>query len=87
MPIYFNRKMQISAAESISRVWRPAISGSLPTVVLITAWKYLAPPDRWLEILGVVIAAMVLTLISSWFLSFSEIERKRFVDVVLQRLS
>jgi len=87
LPIYFNRKMRIPAMETLSRVWRPAISGSLPAVVLITVWKYLAPPDCWLEILGVVIAAMVLTLISSWFLSFSEIERKRFVDVVLQRLS
>jgi O-antigen/teichoic acid export membrane protein len=83
MPIYFNRKMQISAAESISHVLLPALLGSLPAVVLITAWKYLAPPDRWLEILGVVVAAMALTLISSWFLSFKETERKRFVHIAL----
>ncbi len=85
LPIYFNRKMQISAAESISHVWRPAISGSLPAVVLITVWKYLAPPDCWLEILGVVVAAMALTLVSSWFLSFKEIERKRFIHIALGR--
>jgi O-antigen/teichoic acid export membrane protein len=83
MPIYFNRKMQISAAESISHVLLPALLGSLPAVVLITVWKYLAPPDRWLEILGVVVAAMTLTLISSWFLSFKETERKRFVHIAL----
>jgi O-antigen/teichoic acid export membrane protein len=83
LPIYFNRKMRITAAESISNVLLPALLGSLPAVVLITVWKYLAPPDRWLEILGVVVAAMALTLISSWFLSFKEAERKRFVHIAL----
>lgn len=83
MPIYFNRKMQIPAVESIRHVWQPALSGSLPAVALITAWKCLAPPDSWFEILGVVIAATALTLLSSWFLSLKEIERKRFAHIAL----
>jgi len=87
LPIYFHRKMRISAMESVRHVWRPALLGSLPAVAMITLWKYLAPPDCWLEILAVVVAAMVVTFVSSWLLSLKEIERKRFVDVVLQRLS
>ena len=85
MPIYFNRKMQISAVESIHHVWQPALLGSLPAVVLLTAWKYLAPPDSWFEILGVVVAAAALTLLSSWFLSLKKIERERFAHVALGR--
>ena len=85
MPIYFNRKMQISAVESIHHVWQPALLGSLPAVVLLTAWKYLAPPDSWFEILGVVVAAAALTLLSSWFFSLKKIERERFAHVALGR--
>ena len=83
LPIYFNWKMRISALENIRHIWQPALLGSLPAVAVITVWKYLAPPDCWLEILGVVVAAMVLTLISSWFLSLKKIERKRFVHIAL----
>jgi len=83
LPIYFHRKMRISAMESLRHVWRPALLGSLPAVVMLTVWKYLAPPDSWPEIISVVVAAMILTLLSSWFLSFNQTERKRFVDVVL----
>jgi hypothetical protein len=85
LPIYFNRKMRITTAESIHHVWYPALSGSLPAVIMITAWKLLAPPDRWLEILGVVISAMALTLLSSWFLSLKKIERERFAHIALGR--
>lgn len=85
LPIYFNRRMRISASESIRRVWWPALLGALPAVAMISAWKYLSPPDSWLEIAGVVIAAMILTLASCWFLSLEEIERKRFVHVALRR--
>jgi O-antigen/teichoic acid export membrane protein len=83
LPIYFNRKMRISALESIRHVWRPALCGSFPAVAVITAWKYLAPPVCWLEILGVVAAAASLTLVGGWFLSLKEVERKRFVHIVL----
>jgi O-antigen/teichoic acid export membrane protein len=85
VPIYFNRKMQISAVESIRHVWQPALLGSLPAVIMITVWKYMAPPDCWLEILGVVISAMALTLLSSWFFSLKKIERERFAHVALGR--
>jgi len=85
LPIYFHRKMRISAAESARHVWRPAFLGSLPAIALISIWKYLAPPDSWLEIVGVAVAAMVLTLVSSWFLSLEEVERKRFVHIALRK--
>lgn len=85
LPIYFNWKMHISALESVRNVWWPAILGSLPVVAMIGVWKYLAPPDSWPQIAGVVIAAMVLALISGWFLSLKEVERKRFTRIALRR--
>ncbi len=85
LPIYFNRKMNISASESMRNIWSPAILGALPVVAMIGAWKYLAPPDSWPEIVGVVIAAMVLTLVGGWFLSLKEVERKRFTRIALRR--
>jgi len=85
LPVYFNRRMRISASESIRRVLKPALLGSLPTVAMISIWKYLSPPNSWFEITAVVITAMALTLASSWFLSLEEIERKRFVHLALRR--
>jgi len=85
LPIYFNWKMRISITESISNVWLPALLGSLPTMAMICLWKYLSPPCFWLEIIAVVISAIVLTLVSSWFLSLKEIERKRFTDTILRK--
>jgi hypothetical protein len=85
LPIYFNWKMHISALEAVRNVWWPAILGSLPVVAMIGVWKYLAPPDSWPQIAGVVIAAMALALISGWFLSLKEVERKRFTRIALRR--
>ncbi|UCE47870.1 MAG: oligosaccharide flippase family protein, partial [Phycisphaerales bacterium] len=47
LPVYFNRKMRISTLECISRVWWPAVLGSLPAVFMIGIWKYLNAPDSW----------------------------------------
>jgi O-antigen/teichoic acid export membrane protein len=85
LPIYFNRKMHISTLENIRNVWQPAIFGSLPPVVMICIWKYLVPPDSWLEIISVVLAAIVLTVTGSWFLSLKEIEKKRFIGIALRK--
>lgn len=85
LPIYFNRKMRISASENLRNVWRPALSGSLPAVIMICLWKYVAPPGSWLEIAGVVIAAMVLTAVAGWFLGLTETERKRFAHIALRK--
>lgn len=85
LPIYSNWKMRISMLESVRNVWKPALLGSLPVVVMIIAWKYVAPPDSWLEIVGVVIAAAVLTVVSSWFLSLEEVEQKRFAHIALRK--
>jgi len=85
LPIYFNRKMHISASENIRNVWRPAMLGSLPAVAMICIWKYLAPPNSWLEIVSVVVAAMVLIVMGGWFLSLKEVEKKRFVKIALRK--
>ncbi|MHC4510119.1 MAG: oligosaccharide flippase family protein, partial [Planctomycetota bacterium] len=85
LPIYFNRKMRISALENIRTVWQPALLGSLPAVIMICLWKYVAPPDSWLEIASVVIAATALTGVAAWFLSLTEAERKRFVHIALRK--
>jgi len=82
LPSYFNWKMQITIRESIKQVWLPALLGSLPAVVMISIWRYLARPDSWLEIVSIVIAAAVLTFVSSWSFSFSGLERKRFLKVL-----
>jgi len=85
LPVYFNWKMRISTLECISKVWRPAALGSLPAVFMICGWKYLAAPDSWLELAGVVVAAMVLTFTGGWFLGLRDGERKRFARIVLRR--
>jgi hypothetical protein len=52
---------------------------------MISAWKYLAPPDSWLEIVGVLITAAILTVICGWFLSLRDVERKRFIHIALRK--
>jgi O-antigen/teichoic acid export membrane protein len=85
LPIYFNRKMRISWLENLRNVWRPALLGSLPAAICIGLWKYLAPPDSWLEIAGVVVAAALLTAVGGWFLTLTEIEQRRFVGMALRK--
>jgi O-antigen/teichoic acid export membrane protein len=85
LPIYFNRKMHISTSENIQNVWKPALLGSSPAVALICIWKFVAAPDSWLEIISVVIAAMVLTVIGGWFLSLKEVEKRRFIRIALPK--
>jgi O-antigen/teichoic acid export membrane protein len=85
LPIYFNRKMHISTSENVRNVWKPALLGSLPAVAMVCIWKYLAPPNSWFEIISVVVAATLLTIIGSWFLSLKEIEKKRFIRIALGR--
>jgi hypothetical protein len=82
LPIYFNWKMKVSMQEVIARVWRPAILGCLPSVLLIGIWKCVAPPDSWAEIFAVVIATMAVTVAGSWFLSLERIERRRFASIL-----
>jgi hypothetical protein len=85
LPIYFNRKMHISWLENLRDVWRPALLGSLPAVVCISLWKYLAPPDSWLEIGGVVVSAALLTAAGGWFLTLTKVEQRRFVGMALRK--
>jgi O-antigen/teichoic acid export membrane protein len=85
IPIYFNWKMHISLRETISNVWKPALLGALPVVIMISVWKYLSPPDSWLEIVGVIVAAAILTVICGWFLSLRDVERKLFTHIALRK--
>lgn len=85
LPIYFNRNMSISTLENIRNVWQPALLGSLPAVAMICVWKYAAPPDSWFEIVSVVVAAMILTMIGGWLLSLKEVEKKRFLRIALRK--
>jgi O-antigen/teichoic acid export membrane protein len=81
LPIYFNRKMKISAWDSLRDVWRPALLGTLPSVVLIGVWKYLAPPASWAALFGVVAAAGATTVLCSWFLGMDAVEHRRLLSV------
>jgi len=82
LPFYFNRKMQITLRQSLARVWWPALLGSVPAVALMTAWKFLAPPDSWLELVAVVAATGAVTGACGWFLSLQRIERQRLLRVL-----
>ena len=83
LPIYFNRRMGISGRDSVRRVWWPALLGSLPPVVMIALWKCLYPPKYWFDLGMVVLSTVLLAFLSSWFLSFSELERKRFLSILV----
>jgi len=83
LPVYFNRKMQISFRDSIINIWRPALLGSIPAVIMISGWKYLYPPNDWLSIIMVVVFAGLLTLLSAWYLSLSQLERNRLVKTLV----
>ena len=79
LPIYFNRKMRISAWDNITHVWWPALLGTLPSVLLIATWNRVSPPDSWLGLLAVVGAVAVTTVVFSWFLSVESVERRRLL--------
>ena len=85
LPIYFNWKMHISTLENALNVWLPALLGSLPATSMIVVWKYLAPPDSWLEIGGVIFAGMILTFAGGWFLGLTKLEQKRFARMIRKK--
>ena len=87
LPIYFNRKMKISAWDSIRHVWWPALLGTVPSVALTVAWKYLAPPDSWREIFAVVGASGAAVMLFGWFLSMDSVEHRRVLSVLRRRRS
>ena len=85
LPIYFNRKMKISAWDSIGNVWRPALLGTVPGVALIVAWKYLAPPASWAGLFAVVAAVAGTTVLCGWLLSMDREEHRRLLSVLHRR--
>jgi O-antigen/teichoic acid export membrane protein len=87
LPIYFNRKMKISAWDSLRHVWWPALLGASPAVGLIAGWKYLAPPHSWAGLLSVVGAAAATTVVAGWCLSMDKLEHRRLLSVLKRRTS
>ena len=77
LPIYFNMKMKISMRDTIVRIWWPALLGSMPTVILISLWKYFNSPTSWISITAVVILSISMTCISAWCFSLTSRERER----------
>jgi len=84
LQVYFNRKMQIRFKDTVSRVGIPAMLGTLPAIGLILIWKYVAAPDSWTKLVGVAITAAVATVVASWFLAFSKVERQYFLRIVVK---
>ncbi|MEN6426445.1 MAG: oligosaccharide flippase family protein [Phycisphaerales bacterium] len=82
LPVYFHRKMNIRARESLSQVWRPALLSTIPSVALIVVWKHIAPPESWFGLFVVVGAAAGVTLVSAWFFGMGDIERQRLRSVL-----
>jgi len=82
LPFYFNRKMHITLRQNVRYVWWPAMAGSMPAVLLMIAWKLLAPPDSWLELGAVLMATVVVTGFCGWFLSLQPVERQRLLRVL-----
>jgi len=81
LPIYFNRKMKISAWDSLRHIWWPALLSTLPSVALIGVWKYLAPPASWAGLFFVVAAAATTTMLCGWFLGMDTLEHQRLLSV------
>jgi len=81
IPIYFNRKMKISAWASLRHVWWPAVLGGIPGVAILVLWHRLAPPDSWREILAAVGVTGATTMIAAWFVSLESGERQRLLHV------
>lgn len=82
LPAYFNRKMNVSLRESVTRSWRPAVLGCLPAVTMMIGWKYFSPPASWLGLGLVVVMAAALTGISAWRLSLTPMERTRLTKIL-----
>ncbi|MBN1509383.1 MAG: oligosaccharide flippase family protein [Sedimentisphaerales bacterium] len=85
LPVYFNRTMKISAWDSLRHVWWPAVLGGIPSLVIVVAWEYLAPPDSWREIFAVVAVTGAATVVFSWFVSLEKAERQRLLQVLRRR--
>lgn len=85
LPVYYRYKRKIRLTENIRQVWLPAVGGTLPAVILIVLWKYWLPPDSWFQIAAVVAAAGMVTLIGSWYVSLSDIEKMRFIRIVKRK--
>lgn len=86
LPVYFNRRMQIRVVDTLVHVWAPALSGTLPSAAVILVWKRIAPPQSWVQILGVIATAAILTMLSGWFLGLSRPERRRLAGLVRRGL-
>jgi len=87
IPRLFNRQMNLRAAESWNRAWKPAISASAPPVTLLLVWEMMRSPATWPEMVAIVVAVACLTGISAWRLSLTPDERKVVGQVVFSKFA
>jgi O-antigen/teichoic acid export membrane protein len=85
MPVYYNRRMDISTRECVRWVFRPAIFGSTFAVALIAVWKFFAPPGSWLHLGAVIVSVVAVWSVSVWKLSLSPVEKTRLLKILLPR--
>jgi len=86
IPMYCSYKLHLSILYSARKVLSPVLLGTLPTIAMIIVWKCLYPPTCWFHIGTVILSAALLTAVASWLFSFSELERQRFLKILLPRL-
>lgn len=61
------------------------MSGCLPSIALLTAWKLLHPPTSWGEIAAIVLVTASLTAFVSWRVGLDQNERNRFATVLAHK--
>jgi O-antigen/teichoic acid export membrane protein len=66
IPAHVNAQLAVTGRERWANVVTPVLTGCMPCVVLMMAWKYVHPPDTWAEIMAVVVVSAVVTLIAVW---------------------
>jgi hypothetical protein len=85
LPKYVGHKLGITVSDQFSRVWKPAILGSLPGTMVVVVWQWLAPPSSWLHIGIVVLVTAATMLLGTWGFGLDARERLRFKQLIYGR--
>ncbi len=80
LPKYFAVHVKITLWTMLRDSWGPAFMSCLPAMALILMWKILHPPGNWPEMAAVVVSILLATVIGSWSLGFSALERRMFTN-------
>ena len=82
LPVHFMREMGISLNKTLRESWGPAITSSVPGVVLLTAWSRFSPPETWFMLLLSVAVAAGATAVTAWYFGIKPAERSRLRRLV-----